>query len=442
MQSNTLLYYRGSCAEPLLASQPTYEDPEESFSRAERLRKLVIEARIGRRQEVFFDEDCVDEVCIIELLYFDHLQSLILPNGKFPVEHIVYFNLKKLVVREFVDFPSDDEKPSQSALRKLQSVAYLSILGPINIRRVFAFLHNEWFNLQYLSIHGEITADRLRALFNLIFVRTLVVESANSVQLRWFAAARRPIELVLKAPISFADYKPKAYDNITSLRLYDCTGITNFDFIEYCRTGLTTVALRNSPKISVSSLNCVLELIYLRHLDLSGTPVLNDELLRQIVRRKLALVTLLLVRDTYKSHDKGFTSEGVIDFLAYKQNTELQRLDLSGHGLITVDSLSHEMYCLRKLSWLGLRKTGCYSFVCALDIGNKRQRLLKSSNSSQHVQRLPKLTILITASDPQAKANTQQFGTDNNSIEVQVNTADCQPTYGCHKFDANSLNDF
>jgi hypothetical protein len=307
-------------------------------------------------------------------------------------------------------------------------------LGPIDILQAIDLFSKKFQNITYLSINGDVTEENLKQLQKLLRLFTLVVDSQNSVDLNWFRNKYFLIELIIKGPISFSDSKSKHNEKLQVLRLYNCTSINDFGFLDnYCC--LNVLALRNGPQLTLQQIEPVFMLTQLISLDLSGTPLLTDQLLVLVVACRWPLVTFLAVKDT-RTGEGGFTDQGITAFLSSTRNKKLSELNLSGHQSITSASLNGEIHCLKELKLLGLRKTGCNSVDSVRALVTKRQQLLDARKPGN---KLPKLTISISATDPTAEPNTDNIGTVNNSVDIEINTIDCQPTYGYSEADANSL---
>jgi hypothetical protein len=309
-------------------------------------------------------------------------------------------------------------------------------LGPIDILQAIDLFRKKFENIYYLFVNGDVTEENLKQLQKLLRVFTLVIDSQNTVDLSWFCNKYFVIELIVKAPISISDSTWKPNNELQVLRLYNCTSINDFRFIDNYYW-LNVLTLRHGPQLTLQQIEPVFMLTQLISLDLSGTPLLTDELLLQIVASRWSLETFLAVKDT-SAGEGGFTDQGITAFLNSASTRNLNDLNLSGHQSITSASLNGEIRCLKQLKWLGLRKTGCNSADSVRALVTKRGQLLAAR---MRWNKLPKLTISISATDPTAEPNTEHIGTVNNSVDIEINTIDRHPTYGYSEADANSLND-
>jgi hypothetical protein len=309
-------------------------------------------------------------------------------------------------------------------------------LGPIDILQAIDLFRKKFENIYYLFVNGDVTEENLKQLQKLLRVFTLVIDSQNTVDLSWFCNKYFVIELIVKAPISISDSTWKPNNELQVLRLYNCTSINDFRFIDNYYW-LNVLTLRHGPQLTLQQIEPVFMLTQLISLDLSGTPLLTDELLLQIVASRWSLETFLAVKDT-SAGEGGFTDQGITAFLNSASTRNLNDLNLSGHQSITSASLNGEIRCLKQLKWLGLRKTGCNSADSVRALVTKRGQLLAAR---MRWNKLPKLTISISATDPTAEPNTEHIWIDDNRVDIAINTIDCKPTYGYSGADANSLNE-
>jgi hypothetical protein len=250
--------------------------------------------------------------------------------------------------------------------------------------------------------------------------------------------------LHLNAP--FVRLQNTANNYFSSLRFYNCATTVDFSFLlDY--TALTSLALRNAPQLTVAQLRPILARKILRLLDVSGTPVLNDDLLDEIQHCRLTLRSLVAVRNFLAAQPEQFTDQGIARYLGWAGNKHLEWLEISGHESITGAAFSGQMYCLDKLEWVGLRRTGCDTVLSVAVFTTQRDQVLRTPLFRLiKIKSLPKLKIGISDQHfgpPEAESCTNITSTDvRNKITIEINHRDINTNYGYNTDDYNSLNGF
>jgi hypothetical protein len=416
---------------------------------AQKLHYLISEAERCNRTEIWYAESAIGTEGITMLAKFEKLRTLILPGASFPLERIVEFdNLKVLAVR-CLSLSSPMTQLPASVYVSLRNLGELSIFSPIKKCFLFQLLNVYPLCLGYIALIGPFVKGDFETLHLLTNLRLLVLMSDTPVELGWIQQHGTAVEMILKCPITIEDFDPP-YDNefIKRLRLYNLQGISSFSFLLNF-PNLKGLALRNHIDVIPENIWQVFEQIFtlknLIGLDLSGMQHLTDQILNCIVQSRLVLVNFIAVRHV-GNRIEGFSDAGMTTFLQWPENTLLERLDISGHTNVTLNSFHCTIRCIRKLKFLGLRRTSCNNVEIADIFVTRRQQSRQfhmTPNGLVWDAGLPTLRIsLNTIPVCRTQLNSLSYGDPAHQVILYINQVDTYAYYGYQLDDANSLNSY
>jgi hypothetical protein len=383
----------------------------------------------------------ISNECMDLLRSFNGLHRLAVDCDEFPLEEIVTLpNLTKLIVKGIQLSAAPNPPLSIQCYAKLQTLQMLRILNPFDVPTFSRFLCCNMCYMPQISLVGAVGQEDLDRIGRFASsLETLIIDSTEPFHLNWLDGPNRICgELVLKSPLvvpsesnEFQDQQQQVLGNkwIHTIRLIASGEQPYLKFLLVYHN-LFRLLIQKAPWLTDRHLQPLLIANWLTWLNLSGTPVLKDELLQMLLLENVRLKGFIAVRHPTADASEGFTDHGMRIYVTWDSNDQLRYLEISGHQNVTEENFNRRVVSLPKLSFLGVRKTGCKNTNWVHGIVRQREDLLERGQTkfvsgwswTRRIDRLPALTVTVSGLESHATKHNLSFV----NINLQFYSEDLQ----------------